>query len=115
VRVQLADMLALQAEVVRLQQQLVAMHDSRSWRITRPLRWMSLQRIALREQGWRERLRRIAIRLGLASSPAPNGAQTSTAASAGAAPNEPARPAAQSTADVPPPAADAAPNARPNP
>lgn len=50
----------LMAEMLQAQNQLLAVYQSRSWRVTRPLRWMKDQGQALREQGPRERVRRLA-------------------------------------------------------
>jgi len=53
-------MAALQEKARAAQSALGAVHQSRSWRITRPLRWLGEQRIALRQQGAGERARRLA-------------------------------------------------------
>jgi SAM-dependent methyltransferase len=46
-------------ETMETQRQLRSVYQSRSWRLTRPLRWLTEQRLALREQGARERIRRL--------------------------------------------------------
>ena len=42
----------------QLHQQMADLHNSRSWRITQPLRWLSLQRQLLRQEGAKVRARR---------------------------------------------------------
>ncbi|MCS5785147.1 methyltransferase domain-containing protein [Klebsiella variicola subsp. variicola] len=44
----------------QLHQQVADLHNSRSWRITQPLRWLSLQRQLLRQEGAKVRARRAA-------------------------------------------------------
>lgn len=44
----------------QLHQQMADLHNSRSWRITQPLRWLSLQRQLLRQEGAKVRARRAA-------------------------------------------------------
>ncbi len=39
------------------------LHNSRSWRITQPLRWLSLQRQLLRQEGAKVRARRAAKKI----------------------------------------------------
>ncbi len=51
-------------ELNRVTGQLTAVYGSRSWRVTVPLRMVTAQMVALREQGPRERARRILARLG---------------------------------------------------
>ncbi len=55
--------LGLQREVVRIQGEIQAIFESRSWRLTRPLRWLTEQRLALREEGIAKRLRHLGRRL----------------------------------------------------
>lgn len=91
VRIQLAEVAALQREIVRLHHELIALRQSRSWRITRPLRWITEQRLALREQGLGERLRRLAARLGFGTHPvASEAARSSRAAEASGSASAPA-------------------------
>ncbi|WP_265432283.1 hypothetical protein [Klebsiella pneumoniae] len=55
----------------QLHQQMADLHNSRSWRITQPLRWLSLQRQLLRQEGAKVRARRAAkkiLRKGMALS-----------------------------------------------
>ncbi|VFT74608.1 methyltransferase [Klebsiella aerogenes] len=55
----------------QLHQQVADLHNSRSWRITQPLRWLSLQRQLLRQEGAKVRARRAAkkiLRKGMALS-----------------------------------------------
>lgn len=57
-------------ELVGVQGQLKAVHESRSWRITRPVRWATDQLIAVRKYGVRQRARslvRAVGRLGLST------------------------------------------------
>lgn len=66
----MVEMLQLQHEYQRARAEIDALRTSRSWKLTRPLRWMLEQRTALREQGARERVRRgivkVLRRLGFA-------------------------------------------------
>jgi len=57
----------LQNELLAAQGSLADMHASRSWRITRPMRWLGEQRIALREQGALARASRLARKLARAA------------------------------------------------
>ena len=55
----------------QLHQQMADLHNSRSWRLTQPLRWLSLQRQLLRQEGAKVRARRAAkkiLRKGMALS-----------------------------------------------
>lgn len=57
-----ADLLA--AQVASLSANIQALEQSRSWRVTRPLRMLSLQRARLKEQGLKQRIRAACVIAG---------------------------------------------------
>jgi hypothetical protein len=58
-----ANMKAAEAKSLQIQSELESLYNSRSWKITGPLRWMKLQFGRLRNQGLRERLRALKAKL----------------------------------------------------
>lgn len=68
---QVGELNQLVAHNHQLNQQVTDLHNSRSWRITQPLRWLSFQRQLLRQEGIKVRSRRAArkiLRKGMAFS-----------------------------------------------
>ncbi|HHT7395856.1 class I SAM-dependent methyltransferase [Klebsiella oxytoca] len=68
---QVGELNQLVAHNHQLQQQVADLHNSRSWRVTQPLRWLSFQRQLLRQEGAKVRCRRAArkiLRKGMALS-----------------------------------------------
>jgi FkbM family methyltransferase len=58
-----ANMKAAEAKSLQIQSELESLYNSRSWKITSPLRWMKLQLGRLRNQGLRKRLRALKAKL----------------------------------------------------
>lgn len=58
-----ANMKVVEANSLRIQSELESLYNSRSWKITEPLRWMKLQLRRLKNQGLRERLRALKKKL----------------------------------------------------
>ncbi|HCB1497667.1 TPA: class I SAM-dependent methyltransferase [Klebsiella michiganensis] len=60
---QMGELNQLVAHNHQLHQQVADLHNSRSWRITQPLRWLSFQRQLLRQEGAKIRARRAAKKI----------------------------------------------------
>ena len=58
------EMQRVQAQAAQWSQELSRVYGSRSWRITKPLRWLTLQQRRLSEQGLADRLKALLKKIG---------------------------------------------------